>query len=29
VPSFFVVMQHVEEWWKTRDKTLVSTRGAM
>jgi hydrophobic/amphiphilic exporter-1 (mainly G- bacteria), HAE1 family len=29
VPSFFVVMQHVEEWWKTRDKAFVTTRGAM
>jgi HAE1 family hydrophobic/amphiphilic exporter-1 len=29
VPSFFVVMQHIEEWWKTRKQALVTTRGAM
>jgi hydrophobic/amphiphilic exporter-1 (mainly G- bacteria), HAE1 family len=29
VPSFFVVMQHIEEWWKTRKTRLVTTRGAM
>src|SRR5262249_50604987 len=27
VPSFFVVMQHIEEWWKTRKQALVTTRG--